>query len=332
MEFTREQAEASNLVIGTLPIHGRVARVLVDPSASLCFASKEFYESLACHTPERQCDVMVDLPYGDYMRSFGYLEDVTVEVEGHQLPARLYALQLRIFDVILGMDWLEAHSAVVDCQWKTVRFEIPGAPVLCFRARKELSTGRSRQSPGLLALCVPVDSNKGPIDRSTQSRNLEFWKARACRQLWAGCRQVDSKVEVVIVAVQVETEIVAATMKSGTLVASPVTDPVAPPPLTLLAARSRGRQEQEQKCGNEGCGKCCLVGLRMSEYDTMGHSCQQPGRSCRQVEADRAQVCWLCVYLSTATRDLSTDPHSPETWSSGRHAPVDSFGLAVDST
>ncbi|MQL93558.1 hypothetical protein Taro_026208 [Colocasia esculenta] len=38
---------------------------------------------------------------------------------------------------------------------------------------------------------------------------------------------------------------------------------------------------------------------------------------------DRAQVCWLCVYLSTATMDLSTDPHSPETWSSGRHAPVD---------
>ncbi|MQM02148.1 hypothetical protein Taro_034912 [Colocasia esculenta] len=79
MALTREQAEASNLVIGTLPILGRVARVLVDPSASLCFASEEFYESL-----------------------------------GHQLPARLYVLQLRGFDVILGMDWLEAHLAVVD--------------------------------------------------------------------------------------------------------------------------------------------------------------------------------------------------------------------------
>ncbi|MQL79018.1 hypothetical protein Taro_011456 [Colocasia esculenta] len=56
-------------------------------------------------------------------------------------------------------------------------------------ARKGLSTGRSKQSPGLLALCVSVDSNKGPVDRSTQSRNLEFWKACACRQLWAGCRQ-----------------------------------------------------------------------------------------------------------------------------------------------
>ncbi|MQL94696.1 hypothetical protein Taro_027354 [Colocasia esculenta] len=74
MALTREQAEASNLVIGTLPILGRSARVLVDPGASLCFASEEFYESLACHTPERQCDVLVDLPSGDCMRSFGYLE------------------------------------------------------------------------------------------------------------------------------------------------------------------------------------------------------------------------------------------------------------------
>ncbi|MQL90716.1 hypothetical protein Taro_023310, partial [Colocasia esculenta] len=46
MALTREQAEASNLVIGTLPILGRTARVLVDPSASLCFTSEEFYESL----------------------------------------------------------------------------------------------------------------------------------------------------------------------------------------------------------------------------------------------------------------------------------------------
>ncbi|MQM13535.1 hypothetical protein Taro_046459, partial [Colocasia esculenta] len=62
MALTREQAEESNLVIGTLPILGRAASVLVDLGASLCFASEEFYESLVRHSPERQCDVMVDLP------------------------------------------------------------------------------------------------------------------------------------------------------------------------------------------------------------------------------------------------------------------------------
>ncbi|MQL91050.1 hypothetical protein Taro_023657 [Colocasia esculenta] len=39
----------------------RAAHVLVDPGASLCFTSEEFYESLVHHTPVRQCDVNVDL-------------------------------------------------------------------------------------------------------------------------------------------------------------------------------------------------------------------------------------------------------------------------------
>ncbi|MQL98074.1 hypothetical protein Taro_030774 [Colocasia esculenta] len=110
--------------------------------ASLCFASEEFYESLVHHTPERQCDVMVDLPSGYYMHSFGYLEGITVE--------------------------LEAHSVVVDCQQKTVRFEIPGAPVLCFRgetsqqwqgACRAKETGRPSGSPDLWAVTAKIGSS-----------------------------------------------------------------------------------------------------------------------------------------------------------------------------
>ncbi|MQL92885.1 hypothetical protein Taro_025516, partial [Colocasia esculenta] len=60
-------------------------------------------------------------------------------------------------------------------------------------------------------------------------------------------------------------------------------------------------------------------------------TCRQPGRGCRQMAADRAQIFWLCRYLSTAEGHLSIASYSPELWKSGKHAPVDSFGLAVDS-
>ncbi|MQM19330.1 hypothetical protein Taro_052332 [Colocasia esculenta] len=43
-------------------------------------------------------------------------------------------------------------------------------------AKKGLSTDESRQSSGCPALCVSVDSSKGSVDRSTQSRNLKFWR------------------------------------------------------------------------------------------------------------------------------------------------------------
>ncbi|MQM10950.1 hypothetical protein Taro_043852 [Colocasia esculenta] len=39
-------------------------------------------------------------------------------------------------------------------------------------------------------LCVSVDSNQGPVDSYTQSQLSGFWIACACRQLWAGYRQV----------------------------------------------------------------------------------------------------------------------------------------------
>ncbi|MQL77913.1 hypothetical protein Taro_010336 [Colocasia esculenta] len=34
------------------------------------------------------------------------------------------------------------------------------------------------------------DSNQGPVDSYTQSQLSAFWIACACRQIWAGCRQV----------------------------------------------------------------------------------------------------------------------------------------------
>ncbi|MQM06905.1 hypothetical protein Taro_039736 [Colocasia esculenta] len=164
MALTREQPEASNLVIGTLHILGRPARVLVDPGASLCFASEEFYESLVHHIPERQCDMMVDLPSGDYMRSFDYLEGITVEVQGHQLPTKLYPLQLRDFDVILGMNWLEAHSTVVDCQRKTVR-------VKCV----DTAPGSVDTSPRFQKTCLPdwdSVSTQSSIPRKTRAKSF----------------------------------------------------------------------------------------------------------------------------------------------------------------
>ncbi|MQL81086.1 hypothetical protein Taro_013536 [Colocasia esculenta] len=50
-------------------------------------------------------------------------------------------------------------------------------------AKKGLSTDESRQSSGCLALCVSIDSRKGSVDRSTQSRNLKFCQTCACRQI-----------------------------------------------------------------------------------------------------------------------------------------------------
>ena len=44
----------------------------------------------------------------------------------------LILLQLHDFDIILGMNWLTTHHALVDCFAKRVTFHIPGQPEYCF--------------------------------------------------------------------------------------------------------------------------------------------------------------------------------------------------------
>ncbi|GKV45643.1 hypothetical protein SLEP1_g52705 [Rubroshorea leprosula] len=57
-------------------------------------------------------------------------------VEGRVLLADLILLGIVEFDVILGMDWLSTHYAMVDCYEKVVTFSAPNQPVIRFEGEK----------------------------------------------------------------------------------------------------------------------------------------------------------------------------------------------------
>ena len=56
----------------------------------------------------------------------------SIVFRGRELHVDLILLQLHDFDIILGMDWLATHNALVDCFPKIVTFHIPGQPEFCF--------------------------------------------------------------------------------------------------------------------------------------------------------------------------------------------------------
>ena len=53
-------------------------------------------------------------------------------IDGVVLKVNLIPLEMYDFDVILGMDWLSTHRALVDCFTKKVVFRKPGFPKLEF--------------------------------------------------------------------------------------------------------------------------------------------------------------------------------------------------------
>ena len=53
----------------------------------------------------------------------------------------LVELKIIDFDVILGMDWLHACFASIDCKTGLVRFNLPNEPVVQWKGRNSIPRG-----------------------------------------------------------------------------------------------------------------------------------------------------------------------------------------------
>ncbi|KAL0445943.1 UNVERIFIED_CONTAM: hypothetical protein Slati_1722200 [Sesamum latifolium] len=71
-------------------------------------------------------DLCVSMPAGGVILANRVVRSCPVVVEGVTLYVDLVVINLKEFDVILGMDWLASNHAIVDCQTKEVAVEING--------------------------------------------------------------------------------------------------------------------------------------------------------------------------------------------------------------
>ena len=78
---------------------------------------------------EEEC--YVSTPCAGVMVVLTSCPDVTMSVGDQEMMTDLLVLDMRDFDVILGMDWLASYHATVDCFSKEVIFRILGQPPFC---------------------------------------------------------------------------------------------------------------------------------------------------------------------------------------------------------
>ena len=131
---------APDVVTGTISILDHDAYTLVDPGAMHSFASKHFFDRSQIKTQPLEGRI-VSLRAGDPLFSDRVVRDSRVLIGGQEFPANLVALDMRDFDVVLGMDWLSSHRATLDCYKKEVKFHRLGKLEVKFGGiRKELSS------------------------------------------------------------------------------------------------------------------------------------------------------------------------------------------------
>ncbi|XP_073057247.1 uncharacterized protein [Primulina eburnea] len=121
--MTKEGANPDSSVIsGNILISEKEALTLIDTGATHSFMSEVFMHSLSREPTIMPLQFNIMLPSGDKICPTSILKACPVQIGSRLLYADFIVISMVAFDVILGMDWLYAYRAVIDCVEKTVKF------------------------------------------------------------------------------------------------------------------------------------------------------------------------------------------------------------------
>ena len=137
----------STSVAGQLLVSNLVLYTLIDSGATHSYIAKHLSNKLEGCRKTLSTPFVTVTPAGDVYNSTAWFKDVPIRVGNSTLYANLIEIEMRDFDVILGMDWLTTHYAVIDCRKKLVHFNPPNTKPFEFRG-----TQRSRLAPTISAL------------------------------------------------------------------------------------------------------------------------------------------------------------------------------------
>ena len=134
--MTRQEADKSGMVVtGTLSILGHHALVLFDSGLLHSFISAIFIKHDVLELEPLPFVLSVSTSSKEILLAKKKIKVCRVEIANRELEVTLIILAMRDFDVILGMDWLAANHASIDCARKEVIFTPPTRASFKFKGR-----------------------------------------------------------------------------------------------------------------------------------------------------------------------------------------------------
>ncbi|GJT99120.1 putative reverse transcriptase domain-containing protein [Tanacetum coccineum] len=128
------EQQGLNVVTGTFLLNNRYASVLFDSGSNRSFMDTRFSSMLDIDPVKIDNSYEVELADGRVVSTGTVLEGFTLNLVNHIFKIDLMPIELGTFDVIIGMDWLVKHDAVIVCGEKVVHERVVGTTA---RAAKE---------------------------------------------------------------------------------------------------------------------------------------------------------------------------------------------------
>ncbi|VFQ98694.1 unnamed protein product [Cuscuta campestris] len=119
----RTEQAAHDVIMGMFTLFDTSISALIDPGSTLSYLCASMPVSSNIPRENLENPVIVSNPLGHSLCLKYIYPDCPLVVQGKSFPANLIELPHREFDVILGMDWLTANQAIVDCGAHTVQLK-----------------------------------------------------------------------------------------------------------------------------------------------------------------------------------------------------------------
>ncbi|GKE58592.1 putative reverse transcriptase domain-containing protein [Tanacetum coccineum] len=115
------EPQGPNVVTGMFLLNNRYAFVLFDSGSDRSFVDTRFSSMLDIDPVKIDTSYEVQLADGRIVSMNTILKGCTLNLVNHLFEIDLMPIELGTFDVIIGMDWLVKHDAVIVCGEKVVR-------------------------------------------------------------------------------------------------------------------------------------------------------------------------------------------------------------------
>ncbi|GKF12457.1 putative reverse transcriptase domain-containing protein, partial [Tanacetum coccineum] len=115
------EPQGPNVVTGTFLLNNRYASILFNSGSDRSFVDTRFSSMLNIDLVKIGSSYEVELADGRVVSTNIVLKGCTLNLVNHIFEIDLMPIELDMFDVIIGMDWLVKHDVVIVCGEKVVR-------------------------------------------------------------------------------------------------------------------------------------------------------------------------------------------------------------------
>ena len=119
----REDQDALKVIAGIFSLYDIEMHVLIDLGSTHLYICIEHVFDRMPSVEKLPYDMLVTSPLGHRVRVNRVYKNCHLMTHDREYFVDLLALLFHEFDLILGMDWLSKHRAIVDCDKKIVRLK-----------------------------------------------------------------------------------------------------------------------------------------------------------------------------------------------------------------